>query len=553
MSRRARAGWVVGVLALVGLTVGLVTRPEPTTPTTPATTPPTSPPSSTIPPAPSSSTTASTAPGPSERFDVVVVGDSLGGVSTAVTAGRLGARTLLLSPVGYFGGQASAGGVSTFDEGAGRDLLRRGGLYRELLDHIEGVYGTRTPGTCYFSTETVCPEPDVVHEFFRAELDEAGVDVRPLDDVEDVLQDGPVVTGLVADGRRYRADVVIDATEMQDLYEMVDGVWFTFGSATACIQDITWVAVRSWYPGGAPEELVPPREALDDLRAVYGPLRIDEWLDRFRSTVAGAPQPDADLTTWPGGFPWNPTVETGYRALADRRDVAAFPGAPSVTRTATNLANDSPIESYAFGDPAKLDATYREALHRTYAYLWYLRWELGITDWGVSDDLGYEDARRWFWDPLVPDELERHLPPQPYVREGRHLETISALERESVTTQARRTVRFDDSVMLGHYFTDSHGCPLPDPPSEDGLYEVPLGVFIPQDVDGFLPGLVRGSGLDRTASSSLRMQPDEIWGGQIVGYLAAASAERGVTPREIRSEDVRDFLRSLGWPVDVPE
>jgi len=504
--------------------------------------------------APTTSPTTTTPPaGAPERFDVVVVGDSLGGVSTAVTAGRLGARTLLLSPVGYYGGQASAGGVSTFDEGAGRELLRQGGLYRELLDGLAAVYGTRTPGGCYFSTDSVCPEPDVVHNFFARELAGAGVEIRPLGRVDDVVQDEWTVTGLEADGRRYEAAVVVDATELQELYEMVDGIWFTFGSTTACIQDITWVAVRSWYPGGAPPELVPPEDAVDRLRALYGPAEIDEWLAHFRATVSGPSDPTATLTTWPTfPFPWSPFVETGYRALADRRDVAALPSAPPVTRTAVNLANDSPIESFAFGNPAKLDATYREALHRTYAYLWYLRWELGITDWAVSDDLGYEHTRRWLWDPLVPDELERHLPPQPYIREGRHLRNIAALEKESMTTQARRTLRFDDSVMLGHYFTDSHGCPLPDAPSEDGLYEVPLGVFLPEDVDGFLPGLVRGSGLDRTASSSLRMQPDEIWGGQIVGYLAAMAAEREVTPREIPAEDVRDFLRSIGWPVDVP-
>lgn len=545
------AGAIAAVALLLASGEPPTTTPAaslPTTSTTAASTtlPPTSAPSTTAPP-------TTTAVIPSEAFDVVVVGDSLGGVSAAVTAGQLGARTLLLSPVGYLGGQASAGGVSTFDEGRAPELLRLGGLYRELLRHFEEVYGTRTPGQCYFSTDTVCPEPNVVHQFFLSKLQEAGVEVRALREVEAVLQSGERVTGVVADDLPYAAHVVIDATELQELYPLVEGLEFAVGNQSGCVQDLTWTAVRSWYPDGVPEELVPPFEGILDLRDHYGTEQVQAWLDHFRSLVAGEPATDVTLNTWPtSGLPWNPTVELGYRAMADRRPEAAGEGALAVTRSGVNFANDSPLVPGAFNDPGELETAFRQALHVTYAYLWYLHWELGMEEWGISNDLGYPQANRWLWDPLVPDGLEQHLPPQPYIREGRRLRALFELQGEDVATGARRETRFWDSVMLGHYFTDSHGCPLPEAPSGDGLYEVPLGVFIPERVDGFLPGMVRAAGVDATAASSLRMQLDEIWSGQVVGYLAATAAQRGVQPREIGYRDVQRYIQEIGYSVKVP-
>jgi hypothetical protein len=222
-----------------------------------------------------------------------------------------------------------------------------------------------------------------------------------------------------------------------------------------------------------------------------------------------------------------------------------------------NLANDSPLSVAAFAEPAAgggfvRDLELRRALHVTYAYLWYLRWELGITDWGVADDLGYDQAQRWLWDDSVPDELERHLPPIPYLREGRRLIASANMSGPDVNAATRGTHRFEDSVMLGHYFTDAHGCPFPGDLSQQGNFEVPLGVFLPVLVDGFLPGMPRAGGVDRIVASAVRLQPDEIWGGQVVGVLAGLAANQNVTPRQVDHAEVQRLLTEAGWTIRLP-
>jgi hypothetical protein len=154
---------------------------------------------------------------------------------------------------------------------------------------------------------------------------------------------------------------------------------------------------------------------------------------------------------------------------------------------------------------------------------------------------------------LIPDDLERLLPPIPYVREARRLAAVATLTAADVADQVRNYNRYPDAVMLGSYYTDVHDCPIADGTAAGfGLYEVPLGVFIPETVDGFLPGIVRNAGLDRAAASSLRMQPDEMWGGQVAGIVAALAALGDVPPRRLPAAAVQNMLLQAGLVYFLP-
>ncbi|CAN5282307.1 hypothetical protein BH18ACT5_BH18ACT5_15180 [soil metagenome] len=71
------------------------------------------------------------------------------------------------------------------------------------------------------------------------------------------------------------------------------------------MQDTTWLAIRSWYPGEVSANLAPPREAADQLFSVYG-SRFDEWIESFRARVVDVPGRDA---TGPGVTPWDVATE----------------------------------------------------------------------------------------------------------------------------------------------------------------------------------------------------------------------------------------------------
>jgi hypothetical protein len=503
---------------------------------------------------PITTTTTTTTPGsttttePQTVFDVIVVGDGMGGATAAAVAARLGADTLLLSPIGYFGGQAGAAGVSTMDEGGNRDVLRRSGVYKELVDFIRSRYGVLGTGDCYFIQDPLCPEPTAIDEFFRNLVVSAGVTIVSAGSITDVIQEGTTVTGVSSGGVDYRARVVIDATEFSDLYPLIEGLQYEVGDPTGCVQDTTWVAIRTWYSSGtAPNQFVPPEDALAQLRTIYG-AEVDEWLQEFRAEVVVS-NPSG---TGPTVLPWDLATETAYRALVDSRADIYGPFAPVITRTGVNYANDSALTVAAIEDPLAREQEFRKALHITYAFLWYLRWELGVTDWGVASDMRYAGVTRLLWDDLIPDELEVNLPPFPYVREGRRLIADYNLGAADLADSVREKHRFDDAVMLGGYFTDFHGCLPTDEVSGYGLFEVPIGVFIPAEVDGFLPGLARAAGVSRVASAAMRTQPEEMWGGQVAGTIAGLAVAAGVQPREVPTIDVQNQLRASGLVFFLP-
>jgi hypothetical protein len=530
-----------GLAILLGVIVAVNLQPAPPIRTTTTTTiVTTTTPSTTGPATTSTSTTSTTTtavPQPPVRdYDVVVVGDGLGGVSAAVAAGRLGANVALLSQYGYLGGQAGSAGVSTMDEGSNHAVLRRSGIYGELATHVLNHYAFDDPGECYFIEDSLCPEPILIDGFLRSLLFEAGVDIHEITHIDGTIQDGSAVTGLIADGSTYNARITIDATEFSDLYPMITGLDYQIGGASACIQDTTWLAIRSWYPGEISGPLAPPRDAADQLFSVYGTL-FDEWLTSFRARVVNVPERGA---TGPGVTPWDVPTETQYRALADMR---SFPDeAPAITRTGINYANDHALSTAAIEDEAVRAAEFTIAIDKTYAFLWYLRWELGQTNWGIDNTQGYVLGRRMLQSPQIPDELEVHFPVAPYVREGRRMIGVETLSNADISNDVRGFHRFDNSVMLGGYFSDFHGCTEPESGAGFGLFEVPMGVFIPATVDGFMPGMARSASVSRSAAAAVRTQPEEIWSGQAVGIIAGLAIREGVEVRDVSPSLVQENL-----------
>jgi hypothetical protein len=492
-----------------------------------------------------------------DQFDVVVVGAGLSGIA-AVTAAS-GVDVLLVSLTNRFGGQAF-NGVPTIDEG---DLVQReSGIYRQFIQDLERLAEGTDLNKCYFLAEDgrdgYCPNPEMVHTVLNAWVEngqqagrlwilEPSADTAV--EVTDLLQTGRTVSGVVVnDQQAYSAPVTIDATEDQALYPLIEGLRYETGNGS-CVQDATWVLPLWWYPNGIPAELVPPTDAPSVMAQRFGADVVNEWIAAFRTHL----QADGH-SAFPGWDRFNTeplsfTVAAGYRGVAETRpEVVGHPAAPAVTQTYFNwIINDSPLPASAFADDRSLDLATNQALGRSYLLLWYLYHELGIRDWGLAEDVGYQETIRPFWDDLIPADIQWRMPPEPYIREGRRF-AGPVLTGEDLQDRAR----FGESVMLGSYFGDFHGCNDGVPSFGGGLYEVPLDVFIPEGIDGFMTAQPRAGRVDRLAASSLRMQPTELIGGQVAGIVAALSVQQNSVLRDVDYNTVRQRLEGQGVIVDIP-
>ncbi|HUR16337.1 MAG TPA: FAD-dependent oxidoreductase, partial [Candidatus Limnocylindrales bacterium] len=80
-----------------------------------------------------------------DRYDVIVVGSGSAGSSAAITAGRLGARTLLLDRLAFMGGTSTAVLDTFYAFYTPTDAPRRvvGGLGWEVVERL------RDEGVCF--------------------------------------------------------------------------------------------------------------------------------------------------------------------------------------------------------------------------------------------------------------------------------------------------------------------------------------------------------------------------------------------------------------------
>lgn len=159
------------------------------------------------------------------KYDVIVVGGGIAGVSAAVSASRQGARVLLLEKQMNLGGLATEGLISWYEplcDGEGRQMIY--GIAEELIrlavkysfDNLPerwGGTGKNAPRNHRFSTDF---SPTVFSAALDSYVLESGVKIRFDTLATYPVMDKNVCKGVIAesiDGREFfEANAVIDAT-----------------------------------------------------------------------------------------------------------------------------------------------------------------------------------------------------------------------------------------------------------------------------------------------------------------------------------------------------
>lgn len=144
-------------------------------------------------------------------YDVIVVGSGPAGIGAAVSAGRNGAKTLLVESCGRVGGISTAGMMSHFTGRCGSKL------YYEILERAaqKNYYDRGNPKRSI--------DPELLTLTYIEMLEEAGVDILLYTTFCDVMMDENKVTGIICHNKggfcAYEAKVVIDASGDGDVAE----------------------------------------------------------------------------------------------------------------------------------------------------------------------------------------------------------------------------------------------------------------------------------------------------------------------------------------------
>ncbi len=491
-------------------------------------------------------------------YDVVIAGAGTGGIGAAIQAARLGASVLLLEETDWVGGQMLAAAVSAIDEGGAGNLVRGRGLYRELVERVDAFY--RPLGLDPYSVgrhNNLRLEPRVGRRLVHAMLAEAGRGPGRLDlvlraRVVKVHRTESLVTGAELEittsaGRVTRlvaSRVLIDATEWGDVLPLA-GARYRSGNRSSgdldparLIQENTWTAVVRRYPGGVPPEL----------RLAAAPPGYERMREHFASRIVPGSAP------FRRGQPMSAQAFLEYRGMPDSAPGAAGGG---LTRTHLNYSNDHPCSVAYLEDPAQRTATDRAMRLRTLQLLHFVQQELGLADWSVADDEGFDSPHNraeidaWLREEpaLAPyRKILYHFSALPYVRESRRLAGLHTLTaREISRGPGRRPFQFPTAIALGDYRLDLHGGraradleldldrveDLADAkPGLAGPFAIPLECLVPETLDGFLAA-EKNYSQSRLVNGATRMQPHTLNVGQAAGALAALAVRHGVPPRRI--------------------
>ena len=419
--------------------------------------------------------------------DVVVAGGGPAGVCAAVSAARMGAKTILVERFGCLGGNLTLGHVSPIlgkvSPGTMADEIRR------LLNanHLDAPKVMTRNG----------PEEHIDHEEAKGVLAklcaEAGVTVLLCAPVLDVQMDGQRVTGLTVDTpkglRTIRAKVVVDATG--------DGRVATAAGAEVKIG-------RDSDGATQPSTLEFVVDGVDESRGI---------------------------TAWGGTDPVKLPSGEEYRALCKRMNAAGelpenvtivrlhrtfYPGERSVN--ATQINGIDPLNPIDLG---KAEVELRGQIDQCVAFL--RKYVPGFEKCRVKSSagtLGVRETRRVMGDAMVVDDdllAGRHYP-------------------DAVVHDAWFLIDIHNPKGGGQAEGHSH-------PAKP--YDIRYGAFLPKGIDGLLTAGRCISGTHRAHASDRVMTPCMAM-GEAVGVAAALAAKSGITPRAVKAEAVRQALIARG-------
>ncbi|MBK9291848.1 MAG: FAD-dependent oxidoreductase [Bacteroidetes bacterium] len=414
-----------------------------------------------------------------DKYDILVAGAGIAGISAAVAAGRLGASVLLVEHYPFPGGMSSAGMVSPFMKSVtgGKNLVR--GIYLEIEDRMRHIGGMIDNGFYSWAFRAVANNM----------LSDAGVHLAYNSDVTEVFRHNDRITGIkLLSPTGYRiveADQFIDTTGDAQLVALGGFPWLKGDEQTGKLQALTLffrmggidVQRTAEYSARHPEDFLPWMDFNFDFSRIVS-------IAGYKGLIRKAKDE--------GRFP----------ADVDYVFFTTLPSSGEGSFNTTNILGIDPTTSFT------LTQAEQEG-HRQVAQ---------IVDFLNSDVPGFEQA--YLIDTAV----------QVGVRETRRAQAQYMVTGHDVLSGAK----FDDAVARACYGIDIHGQKgeesRMDELQEGDYYEVPLrSLRVAESENLFVAG--RCIGATREGHAALRIQPTASATGEACG-VAAALAVRYKKPAD---------------------
>lgn len=459
-----------------------------------------------------------------EHVDVLIIGGGASGISAGIQSSRMGVPAMIVEETPWVGGMLTAAGVSCVDG----NYNLRSGIFGEFADSLAVRYGGWEALKSGW-VSNINFDPHVGQEILTNMAEACGdrLQVRRETEALSVKKsdDGTWMVRLKGkEGRAYTvcADVLIDGTELGDVAKEC-GVEYRKGmdssdstgesiapdEANDVIQDLTYVAFLKDYGPDADMTIEKPEG--------YDPsLFADSCINPLSDGVAETGQ-----TVWPAG------QMITYGRTPQGRYMINWP----------IYGNDYYANVIDASDEEREEA-FAKAKNFTFCFIYFIQDHLGMRNLGIADD-------------VFP--TEDGLPFFPYHRESRRIvgEAFFTMDAAARPYEYRYPY-YRTGIAVGDYAVDHHHFRHPDWKNLPDLhfypipsFNVPLGVLIPENVDGLIVA-EKSVSVSNLINGATRLQPVVMQLGQAAGALAALSCLEDRPVRDVSVRKVQDALLKAG-------
>ena len=500
---------------------------------------------------------------PTFTCDILVAGGGTGGVAAALTAARAGRTVCLTEETDWLGGQFTAQGVAAFDDH--RFIEEAGGTasYYDLRQRIRAAYTEHyklsklgkdlkhfNPGNCYVSP--LCFEPavgvEVVNQLVAPHLKSKKIHLFLRTAVFWLeVRDKQIHSALAyrfdrRDVIRIQPQYVLDATELGDLLPLAAVPYFSGSESRAqtgesrapaeanpdCVQSITYTFGLEHRPGE--KHVIPKTPEYERLREAQ-PYALAKnfpkdrgWKGEVTYKMFGEDPPIPHTGASRSFFPWRRLID--HRLFDDRRhstDIALI----------NWFSNDYRFESIIDRTVDEQARYLQEAKRLSLGFVHWLQTEAPRDD---GDGKGYPELK------LRPDVMGSTdgLSKYPYIRESRRLRALRQVLHEDTGISFHKSVRarrFEDSIGLGLYMIDIHGCGKGEKGVDEPArpFQVPLRSLLSASSRNLIAA-GKNLGVTHITNGTYRMHPVEWNIGEAAATLASFALTQGVDPHRVAGD-----------------